>query len=75
MHKLILVFYIPRFTQTRVAQRLTNIEGKVCGWWQWRVGGQIWYIAAVVASVMHKKVGAILVDVVRNVEFVLPDGY
>ena len=34
MHKLILIFYIPRFAQT------THIESKVRGWW-WRVDGQI----------------------------------
>ena len=44
MHKLILVFYIPRLAQTRAAQCLTNIEGKVCGRWQWRFGGRIRYI-------------------------------
>ena len=43
MHKLILIFYIPRFAQTRAAQCLTNIEGKVCGRWQWRFGGWIQY--------------------------------
>ena len=43
MHKLILVFYIPRFAQTRAAQCHTNIEGKVCGRWQWRFGGWIRY--------------------------------
>ena len=44
MHKLILVFYISHFTQTRATQCLTNIEGKVCGWWQWRFGGWLRYI-------------------------------
>ena len=44
MHKLILVFHIPRFAQTRAAQCLTNIEGKVYGRWRLRIGGQIRYI-------------------------------
>ena len=44
MYKLILIFYIPHFAQTRAAQCLTNIDGKVRGQWQWRFGGWIRYI-------------------------------